>query len=139
MVLDQYVSPFIFIKMATKDRIKLVIVGDGACGKSCLLRTFEAGSPQMEYITTFFENSDVDIDYEGKSVELALWDTAGQEDYDRLRPLSYPDTDVVLICYSISDPYSLSNVPEKVRESALYWVTFSATYIHEHTCAIRRC
>lgn len=93
----------------------------------------------MEYITTFFENSDVDIDYEGKSVELALWDTAGQEDYDRLRPLSYPDTDVVLICYSISDPYSLSNVPEKVRESALYWVTFSATYIHEHTCAIRRC
>eukprot|EP00729_Bicosta_minor_P004477 gene4477-28633_t len=99
--------------MATKDRIKLVIVGDGACGKSCLLRTFEAGSPQMEYITTFFENSDVDIDYEGKSVELALWDTAGQEDYDRLRPLSYPDTDVVLICYSISDPYSLENVPEK--------------------------
>jgi len=46
-------------------------------------------------------------------MELALWDTAGQEDYDRLRPLSYPDSDVVLICYSVDDPDSLTNVAEK--------------------------
>ena len=46
-------------------------------------------------------------------VELALWDTAGQEDYDRLRPLSYPDTDVILMCYSIDNPDSLENIPEK--------------------------
>lgn len=42
-------------------------------------------------------------------VELALWDTAGQEDYDRLRPLSYPDTDVILMCFSIDSPDSLGN------------------------------
>ena len=42
-------------------------------------------------------------------VELALWDTAGQEDYDRLRPLSYPDTDVILMCFSIDSPDSLQN------------------------------
>uniref|UniRef100_A0A8C9F890 Transforming protein RhoA n=1 Tax=Pavo cristatus TaxID=9049 RepID=A0A8C9F890_PAVCR len=46
-------------------------------------------------------------------VELALWDTAGQEDYDRLRPLSYPDTDVILMCFSIDSPDSLENIPEK--------------------------
>ena len=46
-------------------------------------------------------------------VELALWDTAGQEDYDRLRPLSYPDTDVILMCFSIDSPDSLQNIPEK--------------------------
>uniref|UniRef100_A0A4W3GUG8 Uncharacterized protein n=1 Tax=Callorhinchus milii TaxID=7868 RepID=A0A4W3GUG8_CALMI len=49
----------------------------------------------------------------GDGVELALWDTAGQEDYDRLRPLSYPDTDVILMCFSIDNPDSLENIPEK--------------------------
>lgn len=48
-----------------------------------------------------------------EQVELALWDTAGQEDYDRLRPLSYPDTDVILMCFSIDSPDSLENIPEK--------------------------
>ena len=44
---------------------------------------------------------------------MALWDTAGQEDYDRLRPLSYPDTHVILMCFSIDSPDSLENIPEK--------------------------
>ena len=46
-------------------------------------------------------------------VELALWDTAGQEDFDRLRPLSYPDTDVILMCFAIDMPDSLDNIAEK--------------------------
>lgn len=39
---------------------------------------------------------------DGIQVSLGLWDTAGQEDYDRLRPLSYPQTDVFLICFSVA-------------------------------------
>ena len=50
---------------------------------------------------------------DGKRVELALWDTAGQEDYDRLRPLSYPDSHVILICFAVDSPDSLDNVQEK--------------------------
>ena len=49
------------------------------------------------------------------SVLLQLWDTAGQEDYDRLRPLSYPDSHVILICFAVDSPDSLDNVQEKVR------------------------
>lgn len=50
---------------------------------------------------------------DGISVSLGLWDTAGQEDYDRLRPLSYPQTDVFLICFSVASPSSFENVTSK--------------------------
>jgi small GTP-binding protein len=50
----------------------------------------------------------------GKTVELALWDTAGQEEYDRLRPLSYPETDLIFVCFAIDCPNSLDNVLDKV-------------------------
>ncbi|GCB62296.1 hypothetical protein scyTo_0004227 [Scyliorhinus torazame] len=90
-------------------RKKLVIVGDGACGKTCLLIVFSKDQFPEVYVPTVFENYVADIEVDGKQVELALWDTAGQEDYDRLRPLSYPDTDVILMCFSIDSPDSLGN------------------------------
>lgn len=144
-------------------RRKLVIVGDGACGKvrlpslislhrvvfaqlptnssrilrpqTCLLIVFSKGTfPEVclflfvlgtaslsgrvrlqVYVPTVFENYVADVEVDGKHVELALWDTAGQEDYDRLRPLSYPDSHVILICFAIDSPDSLDNVQEKVR------------------------
>jgi GTPase SAR1 family protein len=57
---------------------------------------------------------------DGKTISLGLWDTAGQEDYDRLRPLSYPQTDVFLICFSLVSPPSFENVKTKVRSRFLY-------------------
>jgi len=94
-------------------RRKLVIVGDGACGKTCLLIVFSKGTFPEVYVPTVFENYVADVDVDGKKVELALWDTAGQEDYDRLRPLSYPDSHVILICFAVDSPDSLDNVQEK--------------------------
>ena len=58
-------------------RRKLVIVGDGACGKTCLLFAFTKDEFPDKYIPTVFENYVSDIEVEGKLVELALWDTAG--------------------------------------------------------------
>ncbi|KAJ2994086.1 hypothetical protein HDV02_001863 [Globomyces sp. JEL0801] len=100
-------------------RKKLVIVGDGACGKTCLLIVFSKGTFPETYVPTVFENYVSDIYVDGTAVELALWDTAGQEDYDRLRPLSYPDTHVILICFAIDSPDSLENVQEKVKRKSL--------------------
>lgn len=53
-----------------------------------------------------------------KYIELALWDTAGQEDFDRLRPLSYNDTDVILVVFACNHRPSLMNVQDKVSTSA---------------------
>ncbi|XP_061561143.1 rho-related GTP-binding protein RhoB-like [Phycodurus eques] len=94
-------------------RKKLVVVGDGACGKTCLLIVFSKDEFPEVYVPTVFETYVADIEVDTKQVQLALWDTAGQEDYDRLRPLSYPDTDVILMCFSVDSPDSLENIPEK--------------------------
>ena len=46
-------------------------------------------------------------------MELGLFDTAGQEDFDRLRPLSYPDTNVILMCFSVDNPVSAGSIKER--------------------------
>ena len=62
---------------------------------------------------TVFENYAKDALVDGHNVRLCLWDTAGQEEYDRLRPLSYKNTDVFLVCFAIDRPDSFANVEHK--------------------------
>ncbi|GJD01785.1 GTP-binding protein rhoA [Colletotrichum higginsianum] len=112
-------------------RRKLVIVGDGACvyHHQRLHHTdflfdysvFSKGTFPEVYVPTVFENYVADVEVDGKHVELALWDTAGQEDYDRLRPLSYPDSHVILICFAVDSPDSLDNVQEKWISEVLHF------------------
>ncbi|CAF4927139.1 unnamed protein product, partial [Rotaria magnacalcarata] len=92
---------------------KLVIVGDGMCGKTCLLFAFKDDRFIPTHDATIFDTYVADIQVDGKTIDLALFDTAGQEDFDRLRPLSYPDTSVILICFSVDCPVSATSVIEK--------------------------
>ncbi|KAG5422043.1 RHO4 [Candida metapsilosis] len=94
--------------------MKIVVAGDGAVGKTCLLVSYTQNQFPEIYVPTVFENYVTTLSApNGKSFELALWDTAGQEEYDRLRPLSYRDADLILICFSLDSLTSLQNIKDK--------------------------
>ncbi|KDN52352.1 hypothetical protein K437DRAFT_254334 [Tilletiaria anomala UBC 951] len=93
---------------------KILIVGDGACGKTSLLNVFTQGYFPQAYEPTVFESAVHTLDLgNGQVCELSLWDTAGQEDFDKLRSLSYSDTHCVIICFSVDRRISLENVENK--------------------------
>ena len=95
-------------------QFKVVVVGDGAVGKTSLLITYSTDSfPGEEYIPTVFDNYSAKRQINGKNTQLNLWDTAGQEDYDTLRPMSYPQTDVFVVCFDISKKDTLYSIQRK--------------------------
>jgi len=93
--------------------MKLVVVGDGAVGKTCLLISYANNRFPKEYVPTVFDNYVVNLTAGDETIELGLWDTAGQEEYDRIRPLSYGNADVFLLCFSVVGPTSYENVSSK--------------------------
>ena len=99
--------------MAAKS-VKCVLVGDCGVGKKSLIITFESNTFPHDYIPIVFQSpTPVKVVAHGQQINLQLWFTAAQEDYDRLRPLSYPYTHVFLVCFSVVCPTSFDNVCTK--------------------------
>ncbi|RUS29775.1 P-loop containing nucleoside triphosphate hydrolase protein, partial [Jimgerdemannia flammicorona] len=127
---------------------KLVVLGDGGCGKTSLLNVFTRKYFPQVYEPTIFENYVYDFTLDGQEISLSLWDTAGkplgllypgfslpttllsfqiypktvdityfrptgQEEFGRLRTLSYADTHVIMLCFSVDSRDSLENIGNK--------------------------
>ncbi|MCP9263959.1 Transforming protein RhoA [Dirofilaria immitis] len=96
----------------TRKEFKLVVVGDGACGKTSLIIAQAGGEFSEQYTPTAFDDYAIEALVNGKTKVLTVCDTAGEDDYNTLRPLSYPDTDVFIACYSVERPESLKGIRE---------------------------
>ncbi|KAK7044609.1 GTP binding protein Cdc42 [Favolaschia claudopus] len=93
--------------------MKLVVVGDNRVGKTSLLISHTTGKFPMDYTPTVFDGYAINIMVGTQTYCLGYFDTAGQAEYDRLRPLSYPQTDAFLVCFSVGMLESLKNIRNK--------------------------
>ncbi|CAG7731831.1 unnamed protein product [Allacma fusca] len=93
--------------------LKITVVGDGTVGKTCLLISYTANSFPTEHEPTVFDNYAKTLTVDGAEFSLTLWDTAGQEEYEKLRPLSYPKTDCFILCYAVDNRSSFANIESK--------------------------
>ncbi|KAJ7907217.1 small GTPase Cdc42 [Mycena leptocephala] len=89
---------------------KLIVLGDGAVGKTCMLIAYTSKVFPSDYVPTIFDSYSVAVEIEEEIYSLVLCDTAGGEDYGRLRPLSYAQTDIFLICFHVIGRASFDNV-----------------------------
>eukprot|EP01105_Mastigella_eilhardi_P011285 TRINITY_DN2610_c0_g1_i1.p1 TRINITY_DN2610_c0_g1~~TRINITY_DN2610_c0_g1_i1.p1 ORF type:complete len:773 (-),score=177.84 TRINITY_DN2610_c0_g1_i1:26-2344(-) len=101
--------------------VKIVVVGDADSGKTVLLITYTKNEYPEEYVPTVFENYCSTIVVDGKPHLVGLWDTAGQEDFDHLRPNSYPGTDTFLLLFSIASRRGFESIRSKWHPEVLHY------------------
>ena len=93
---------------------KCVLLGDEGVGKTSLIYRHILGQvPQVQSCLASCDCHVTMMNVNEEKVQLTMWDTEGSRDYDRLRPLAYPHTDVFLLCFSVDEPMSLKNVKER--------------------------
>ncbi|XP_065169841.1 rho-related protein racB-like [Atheta coriaria] len=109
-------------KTEEEQTIRITVVGDGHTGKTCLLIGYKDKVYNDVYIPTVFDSYSMNIPINNKNYRLILQDTAGQEDYDNLRPLGYPQTDVFIICYAIDRKDSYQNVEFKWAKEVRHYL-----------------
>lgn len=118
-------SSFSTKKNQWKNMTKIMLVGEAASGKTALIGAFKEGQPLIGYNTDptiLFEKCSAYIEYEGSTLELELYDTAGDHLFRKSLTSLYPDIDVVVICYSIGNPDDLSNVTYEYASAVMFHV-----------------
>ncbi|KAL0266449.1 UNVERIFIED_CONTAM: hypothetical protein PYX00_008982 [Menopon gallinae] len=105
-----------------QNKIKCVLVGDGKVGKTSLVVSYSTNGFPTDYVPTAFDNYNVVVMVDNQPVSVQLCDTAGHDDFDPIRTLCYPETDVFMVCFSVVNPTSFNNVRQKwVPEIRKYW------------------
>jgi len=97
--------------------IKVALVGDGTVGKTAISMAYVCQAFLEEYVPTMFDNFSAIESIDGELVNVILWDTAGQEDYETIRTTTcFPNTHVFILCFSVVHVDSFHNIKQKWLE-----------------------
>uniref|UniRef100_A0A8D0HGB9 Uncharacterized protein n=1 Tax=Sphenodon punctatus TaxID=8508 RepID=A0A8D0HGB9_SPHPU len=94
-------------------RLQCVLLGDGAVGKTSLVVSYSANGFPARYLPTALDRFSAVVRVDGSPLRLQLCDTAGQDEFDKLRQVCYPKADVFLLCFSVVAPTSFQNISTK--------------------------
>lgn len=93
---------------------KVVLIGDTQTGKSSLMRRYTRKSFEDDYMPTVFDSGSADVVLEqNNEIQVNIWDTSGSSEYDHVRPLSFGEVIVFVLCFDITKPTSLENIQRK--------------------------
>ncbi|XP_033099801.1 cell division control protein 42 homolog [Anneissia japonica] len=92
---------------------KCSIVGDGNVGKSCIMAAYKTNEFPSTNIPTVYENHELTVMNSGEEYNIKVYEAGGTEDYDRLRPMGYNQTDVFLVCFCVVKPRLVTNIETK--------------------------
>lgn len=101
---------FLFLFDMPPERVKCVVMGDQGVGKTCLLESYTTNSFPEGKVTNDYMNYASPVMLDGKYYVIDLHDTHSDPAYDRIRPLSFPNTNVFLVCFSITSQSSLEHI-----------------------------
>ncbi len=90
---------------------KITVIGNGAVGKTSLIKKYTQGSFQKDYIKTLgAQFSKYDEEIEGDNCKLFFWDIAGQDEFNFMRPTFYKGSKAAIIVFSHTDGDSYNNI-----------------------------
>ncbi|CAH1173630.1 unnamed protein product [Phaedon cochleariae] len=96
--------------MSSKSTIRLTVVGDGDTGKTCMLIVYKDKKFDERYVPTVFDVYSMDLEINSTTYRIILSDTAGQEDFGKLRTFAYKDVDAFILTYAVDRRASYENV-----------------------------
>lgn len=84
-------------------KLKIVVVGDGAIGKTCLVTSYGTNQFLDDYVPTVAASYSNEVSYDDKPYCLDIWDTSGQDEHKAMRVTSYNEADVVIVCFALNE------------------------------------
>jgi len=100
-------------KIKDKNAIKIVLIGDGFVGKTCMILSYATDRWSTNYKATIYEKYEFKITVDNRPFVMEIVDTAGQDEHENLRTFAYPNADCFICCFSLISRNSLLNVSHK--------------------------